>query len=548
MTNARNIHRGLAAALAASIAAGLAGPAAAWGPNARQMIAAGALNLERVQVPDCFRGGTSNYEDDLFAGARAGIPALGGTFPLNNDTQCMDAVQSQIQILREARRNGAGSYFAYRMGGLSALTSEVLMPYGVVYSDADREIKAQIDEYIESRVGDFTFTVAHPTYQYILNTGLYLTKHRGFYDSDKLMIADDFKRGRGLQGMIREAGRSYFGRSVHATVDVWYTVLRPEGEPSDVPPSKEQMALYYIAEVKYLLQTKGNMPYAETAYRLFTKYNADMPLAHIELGDAFYDHGTAESIDRGVQEWVRAYDIPGDARKAASERLSKHYLEKGEALFANSEGPLAKDTDLDDALVAFNTALRYDRSSDVAANRIQETTVAKNRRREEYETQETFINQALTAMQQAERAGLQDPPDFGSAITSYNQAQMLVNLVTDKFKDLNAKARGVSGDINKAQKSVISNVFQSANASIEKGNAALSANNVDEAVRFYANVSTILDVIPSEDGSLNAQKKQELIASAQNYIDEAEIQRRRLEQQQAQPAATPPALPGRRNN
>jgi hypothetical protein len=540
MTISRPIIRIPAAILVATIAFGVTVETWAWGPRSRQMIAAGALQLERYQVPDCFRGETTNYEIDLFAGARDGIPALGGTFPMNTDLQSMDAVQSQIQILREARMNGAGSYFAYRMGGLCALTAEVLQPYGIVYSEADQEISNKIDAYLESRASEFSFTVHHPNFQYILNTALYLKKHRGFYDSDLTMIEDDFKRGRGARGMLAEAGQHYYERAVHATVDVWYTVLRPEGEPSDVPPSREQMALYYIEEVKYLLKSKGNLPYAKTAYEMFKKYHTGMPMAYIELGDAFYNYGTPEGIERGVQEWVRAYDIPGAPRKAASVRLSKHYLEKGEGLFERAQGPLAQETDLNDALKAFNDALRYDRSSDVAANRIEETTVAIARRKEEYESQELFINQALTAMQQAQRAALD--ADYASAITSYNQAEMLVGLVTDQFKDLNAKARDTGGEINKSLKTVISDVFKSANEAIERGNDALAANNVDEAVRYFSSVSGIVDVVPSQEGTPNAETKNRLIATAQEKIDEAEIQRRRLEQQQ-QPAAPPGGSP-----
>ncbi len=304
------------------------------------------------------------------------------------------------------------------------------------------------------------------------------------------------------------------------------------------------MALYYIEEVKYLLKTKHNFQFAEEAYKLFQRYNPGMPMAMITLGDAFYEFGTQQGINRGVAEWVRAHDVPGEPRAAATARLSKHYLDQGEALFERAHGPLAKETDLDDALQAFNDALRYDRGSDVAASRIQETTIAKNRRREEYETQGRFIGNALTAMQQAERAALEK--DFASAITSYNQAQMLVGLVTEQFKDLSAKARDTSGEINKAVKTVVSEVFASANDSIEKGDAALANNNVDEAIRFYSMVESIVDTIPSEEGSLNDQKKKDMVTTARNHIDEAELTRRRLEQQQQQ-AATPPGLPPKKN-
>jgi hypothetical protein len=468
---------------------------------------------------------------------------LGGSFPLTNDAQCMDAVQSQIQILREAWRNGAGSYFAYRMGGLASLTSELLIPYGMVYTEVDRKIESQIEEFLETNVAEFSFNVNHPYFQYILSTRLYLEKARGFHDSDVMMIADDFRRGIGVRGMLAQAGPKYFERAIHSTVDVWYTVLRLDGEVTDEAPSREQMALYYIEEVKYLLAVHRNMQFASRSFDLFEKYNpAGMKMAYVTLGDAFYAFGTDEGKLRAVKEWDRAYDVPGETRHAASARLSKHYLEKGEALFKNAQGPTAEETDLSDALLAFNDALRYDRESDVAASRIRETTDAITLRRERYQLQETFIANALTAMQSAERSAV--GADFSGAITSYNQASMLLTQVTEDFKDLNKRARETASEINKNVKTVISNVFASANESIEKGDSALASNNVDEAVRFYSMVESIVGVVPSEEGSINAQKKQDMIAAAQSHIDEAELQRRRLEQQQQNPAPASGAKPG----
>jgi hypothetical protein len=77
-------------------------------------------------------------------------------------------------------------------------------------------------------------------------------------------------------------------------------------------------------------------------------------------------------------------------------------------------------------------------------------------------------------------------------------------------------------------------VYASASASIDKGDAAVAAGEIDDGVRAYSAVQGIVDVIPAEDGSLNAQKKQDMIDAAQAKIDEAEVQRKRLA---AKPAA-----------
>lgn len=526
--------------------------AAAWGPRARQSIALAALQLTRQKAPDAFTAGDINYEADLMRGAQDGISALGDEVPLNNDEQAIDAVYAQIQVLREARMNGAGSHFAYRMGGLAALVSELMQPYGLTFTESDMVLGDRIESDLEDHLDSFRFNPRQEKYHYIQNARLYFGNLRSFYQADKQMIADDYARGRGYYGLLSDAGAKYFERAVHAATDVWYTVLHTEGSPSDARASTRQMAFYYIDEVQYLLTVRKNMTYAERAYDLFQRYNPGLPMAYIQIGDLFYQYGSdlASSApeddtatqkradaarERGVEEWKKAQRIPGEPRDAASMRLAKHYIEVGERLYNRAQTPNGLETDLPDALKAFSTALEYDLDNDVAARRITETTVAINDRRDKYELQQKFIENALKAIKVAERATLNK--NYSAAIDSYNQARMLVEQVTPDFKDLSANAKDVASRIRKDTKSVIADVFASANDSIEKGENAMLNGNIDEAIRYYSLVESILDAVPAEEGDINYQRKQEIIRTAQQHIDEAEIQRERQQNRPAAPAA-----------
>ena len=132
--------------------------AMAWGPRARQAIALAALQLTRRETPDAFIAGESSYEEYLMRGAVDGAEILGGNIPLNNDLQTIDAVGSEIQILREARARGAGSHFAYRMGVLSALVSDVILPFGFTYNEAEDVLRERIRANLDEHVRVFTYS------------------------------------------------------------------------------------------------------------------------------------------------------------------------------------------------------------------------------------------------------------------------------------------------------------------------------------------------------------------------------------------------------
>jgi tetratricopeptide (TPR) repeat protein len=517
------------------------GPSAAWGPQTRQAIAIAASNLVRHS----FTAGEVMYEGDILRGASDGIAALGGDFPLDNDDQAVDAVALQIIILREAIRNGPGSYAAYRLGGLSALVSELMVPYGLVYDESERELADRIQQDVEARMSDFAVSPPKPTFEYIMNHRLYFKGKRQFIEADKVLLADDYKRGKDPKGLWVAAGKKYFVRSIDAVTDVWYTVLHIEPGTRDYRPSNRQMARYYVSEVKYLLGVKKNIKFAERAYDLFEKYNPGLPMSLVEIGDAFYNFGTPQGKERGVEEWIKAYGIPGESRPAASVRLSKHYIEEGEQLYKRAQTPEGKDTDLPDALKAFTRALEFDLANTVAANNVTETTKAIGARADLFKAQQQYLERVDGMVKKAEGSAIEK--DYGAALSSYSQALNVLGLVTVDFKELNAKARDETSKITQAVKQAISDVYASANDSIEKGDTALLNGNVDEAVRAYSMVKSIVAVVPDEAGSLNAQKKKDMEIAAQNKIDEAEIQRKKLAQPKPQalggPTAAPPKKP-----
>ena len=515
----------------------LAPDAAAWGPRARQAIALAAFQLIRRQAPEAFIAGDANYERDLMRGAKDGADAIDAENPLHDDVQTVDAIGSQIQLLREARSRGAGSHFAYRMGVLSGVVSDVMLPYGFAFTESEMLIRDQVRADIEEHVNSFSYSPMKGSYYYVRSPRLYFEAKRSFFEDDRELVADEYARGRGYEGFLDEAAQAYFQRSIEAVVDVWYTVFREKGEPGEVKPSSRQLALYYIAEVGYLLDVMHNTDYADRAYGVFKEVDPTFWMAYVEIGDLFYGIGTDEGKMRGVEEWKIAQRVPGKARKIASARLSEHFIGEGETLFLRSESIEAQESNLPDALRAFENALEFDRTSEVAARRISETSNAINERKRQYELQQTFLGNALDIIKFAERSRLDE--DFVGALSSYDQALLLVELIDTEFRDLYETARETSSSIGREKKSVISDVLDTANEHIERGDRQLEARNFDDALQSFRMVEPVVSVIPGEKGSINADRKQDLIDTADGYIVQAQDGLRRLadsQKQQEKPA------------
>ena len=148
----------------ALLATGLLFPveAHAWGPRAMQSITVMALQVLSLDFPNIFRPGGAavgtNFEFDVMDGARDGIRVLEGEEPLNNDKEVILAVGSQVALLREARKYGPTSYFAYRMGVLASLSSNVFIPFGFVWTPEDKALQAKIMEDIDRDIENFSFT------------------------------------------------------------------------------------------------------------------------------------------------------------------------------------------------------------------------------------------------------------------------------------------------------------------------------------------------------------------------------------------------------
>jgi len=525
--------------------------AAAWGPRAQRAITGTAIQVIRRTYSNAFKSYDWNYEEDVLRGALAGPHFLNNGQPFPNDKEAIEALENEIRLLRHVRRHGVGSYFSFHMGALGALAADIMLPFALD-KDGPGSLRAKVEADIDAHVGQYGFTTGEKTRKFIRSAREYVGLRREFFEENRRMIADDYRRGNGHEGYLKNGGQAFFARAVVVAADAWHSVLKVTNEYGDVPPSERTVMWYLIDEMRFLLQQKGNLHQAQKAYADFAKLDPDSMEAYERVGDLFYAFGSdtrqdkaarKEARDRAVREWRIAHDAAGPTRRRIGKKLSDHYITIGEAYLGQGLVPGGTDEDLANALNAFNEALEFDQTNDLAATRINETNVAIAERKEHRQLNLNMIASAQKVMVQAEKARVDGA--FGNAIATYNKAAGLLATIGPTFPDQEGQAKQAIREINKNITDIINEVLDAASDAIDRGDKLVDEHDFTGGVAAYQSVPGVLSVIPDDETTTVGKDKRELIDTSLKKIDDAklaeqrwkELERRREEAARAQAEA-----------
>ena len=523
----------------------------AWGPRAMRSITAMALQVLKHDFPNTFRPSGivgPNFERDVMTGASDGYQQLSKRLSIDSDEEVIQAIASEMLLLREARRYGPTSYFAYRMGVLASLTANAMLPYGFAWTPEEVTLRHEIVSDIEKHLDSFDFSVPQKNRAFIRNAVDYFTKRRAFFSEDERLIAHDYKMGLGYDGLMKQGGRAYFIRTIETIADVWNTVLR--ADETDVEfnlskPSDRTLTWYFLDEMEFLINSKGNMHQLEKVYENFEKVNPHLADAYDQLGDILYANVEDPVKMRGVSEWQKAYELGGPGRTRIGQKLSAHYLEEGQHYLDLAARPGAEETDLNNALNAFERALDYDRTSETAAQLIQQTHVAIRERGERLEVTLNIIATGERIHEEANR--YRESRDFANAISTYRQSIGFFEAIDDEFREQANTARETIRRLKREITDVINEVLDAASQAIDDGDRAREGKKYDEALGNYSRVASIVAVIPEDESPTILRDKEDVIALAARKTEEANVDRLRYEQaqmeQQAAQAQAPAAKP-----
>jgi hypothetical protein len=525
----------------------VASDATAWGVKTQNTITSTAIQVIRRTFPDTFRTPEILYDDDVYRGAAADPGSLSRSGSFTNDREAILAISSQIQLLRAVREYGIDSYWCYRMGILSTLVSEVMAPFGLGSATGSQvSLKQRVDSDIEAHIARYSFAPSKDVRTYVRDVPSFFQDRRSFIADNLKVITLDYAQGRGYDGFLKGGGEEYFGRSVEAVSDIWFTILRVQGDVGDMRPTGEVLTEYFVNQIDYLLGVRKNRQQADKVYQFFRDVNKTNMVAYERVGDLYFAYGEnrlatsklpqelaegQSAREQGVEEWKRAYNTPGPHRASVSRKLANYYLVTGDALFEKGmkPGSLESDLDLPSALEHYKKVLEYDRGSSSAAKKISETNTAIVERNERLQLVVGIIASGEKTILEADKASLAG--DYGTAMATYKQAQQLLDVVDDEFPDQGKTARDKSKEANKKITEVINSILNSASEAISRGNEASNQKRFPDAMSEYAKVADIVKVIP-EDNPANADNKKSMVDQAQKAMKDAEDAKKRFEDQQ----------------
>lgn len=508
-------------------------PAYAWGPRARQALTTMSIQMIQSEFPYVFRPTGSagvGYEKEAIQGSSDSWQTIAEFYSFENEKAVITAISSEIQLLRDIRKFGPTSYYAYRLGVLSALVAEMMIPYGFAWTEQEKLLQKQINEDIDKRLDSYAYQASKTQRFFITDINKFFEERRPYFLENKKLITNDYRLGKGYNGLLAKAGLDYFVRTVRAISDVWYTILRPEDDGVwTSPPSDRTRAWYFVKEIEYLLDIKKNMYQADKIYENFTKLSINPPEAVNRIGDAFYRMNNIPGKNRAVQLWRSAYNSSvGELRNSIAKKLSKYYFDEGQQNFARAGQPGGKEEDLNNALYNFQQAIEFDRNNQQIVDMIQATYREIKERTEYRNMLVAIISQAEKTQEEAEKYRLAG--DYGNAILTYRIAVGLYNSVDDRFKDLESNAKSGFRRVKKSISDVINEILDRASDAIDQGDQHKENNRFEEAISSYTKVESIVSVIPDDENPNLTQQKQNVIELSKKKIEEAKIAKVRYEQ------------------
>lgn len=519
--------------------------AQAWGPRAQRAITGMAIQVIQSKFPGTFRPGDSlgrftpgqtNYEQDVLKGAEAGWEVIAKDVPINNSEEAVLAVAAQIHLLAEVRPYGAGSYFAYRLGVLSSLVSDIMLPYGLAWTPEEQRMQKLVQADIEKHLVQYGYTSHNTKRTLITNVTEYFRAQQHFYADNMLLIADDYKRGRGYDGLLKESSKAHFESAIEAIADVWYTIMETGSSRKAAVGNDDLLAQFFVDEIAYQLNEKKNIHQAGMVYENLASLNSTDPEIYEQVGDLYYAFDTRKSTERSVREWRIAYELGGPNRESVALKISDHFLREGREYLEQADEKGKGETELPAALAAFKKSLQYNRTSETAADLIQDTNKRISERNERREMIINIIASAESTREQADT--LAAAGNYGNAIPSYKQAIEILGAVDDEFTDQFDSAKEMTQTINKSVSTAIANIQESASAAIDEGERFEEQHKFDEAIKAYSRVAVLVTMIPDDHNKTTTQDKNDVIELAKKKIEEAERSKTQWESSpQNQPGA-----------
>jgi tetratricopeptide (TPR) repeat protein len=409
------------------------------------------------------------------------------------------------------------------MGVLAALVSDAMFPLTFEQDTAGARLRKQVEDDIDKHLKSYQTRTGAPQLEYIRNPVTYFEQRNIRFADARKFLESDYSRGDGYNGYAKSSTPAAIQATVAAVADVWFTVMRPEGDLSDVRPSEKSLMNYYKEQVVYHLRQNKNLREAERAYKQFAAVKSNSLEAYEEIGDAFYAFGP-DGRERAVQEWTNALTLSGARRNEVKKKLATHYLGVGKDFLTEATKPNAPKDALPNALDNFTKALEFDQSNQEAADLINETQIQIADRDQRLEIAIRTLSAAESVVQQAEKSKVDQ--QFTEAIAQYKKAITVFEQVGDEFTEQADAASEGKEDAKLRINQIVKSVLDLASDRIEDGERLKDQKKFDDAIDSFSGVETLLKVVPEDIQGSQKQEKETLIQQANEQIADTEKAKR----------------------
>lgn len=401
--------------VAALAALALVLPAAAWGPKTQLAISTTAMHLvsKEVNIP------LNKVGDSIRRGAMESQNAMLALYP-DMLTGPIQAVESEMILLKSVRADKLDNYYAYRLGLLGKLVAQATAPLqdvnptyrNLYYTDVERAIES-------TQLANRPRTTVDPA--------VYFSQRIAEANANNDVIVKEYEAGTGISGVAGSLLGDDTSRSARAVADVWETILT-ESSPA-VNVSEERLREYCLAGMQFYGDRKSEAA-MEAAEERYAKLVTPTPEYLIAVGDAYFK---AERNDRAIEKYKQALAMDPTRRDVVS-RIADYYVAKGDADLENQE--------LESALEAYTAAVDANPLNESAeGNRLHAAKLIKERDGRMASNQE-LIAEADKFVEMADSEALAGKN--AEAIELLRQAENVYMEITDEFpSEASLRDRGV---------------------------------------------------------------------------------------------------------
>lgn len=431
----------------------LCSSAAAWGPTTELSVVTTAVQVlsQDGAIP------LLKLDRYVWQGARISSDRQLEMFP-NFTVDPISTIEREMDLLQSVKGSRVDPYYAFRLGVLGKLVSQVTAPLAnasPVYRDL---YFADVDKHIQR-------TKMRQSKRRHVDPQAYFARAIQAARAREVTIEKDYQSGIGYSGLARAALPEDASRSVAAVADVWYTILL--GSLAYPSVSRNHIEHYTLDALAFYLENK-KMAEANEVYERALKLGKLAPEFRERMGDLFID---AEEFERGMAEYLAVLETD-PTRRDVSEKIGRYYTRVGRDAL--------EEELLEQARRAFTAALKADMLQPDAQGELLKVQRLITERNGRLALAKQAIGEGNELETKAERAALNG--DYAQAIGNLREAETLYRQVSDEFPAEFARARRSLGDVEPRMRALMTDLIN--NAQVLSGSGfSFDARRLAESVQ-----------------------------------------------------------------